>query len=69
VLTVSVMLASCSDHPLDLAMDMQGVRAFAQPAPGAEACAGILRESEKDIASLRQALGDCKRPGNPRPGR
>lgn len=57
VLTVSVLVAAYAEHPEDLELNMQGVRAFTRLGLNGEECAAILKESEKDIADLRRALG------------
>ena len=57
VLTVSLLVAAYAEHPADLELNMQGVRAFTRLGLTGEACETILKESEKDITDLRRALG------------
>lgn len=57
VLTVGVLIASYSDYPQDLELNLQGVRAVSRLGLDGPTCAAVLKEAERDVQSLRVALG------------
>jgi HD-like signal output (HDOD) protein len=57
VLTVASLVGAFHDYPESLELNMQGVKAFERMQMDAEGVKKILAESEREVASLRTALG------------
>ena len=57
VLAVSSLIAAFHEFPESLELNMQGVKAFERMQLDGEGVKKILAESEREVASLRQALG------------
>jgi HD-like signal output (HDOD) protein len=57
VLTVSTLIGAFHEFPESLELNMQGVKAFERMQLDGEGVMKILAESEREVASLRQALG------------
>ena len=57
VLTVGSLLATFHAYPETLELNLQGVRACERMRLDRKALEGLVSESEKDVASLRQMLG------------
>lgn len=58
VLTVANLLATFAEHPDDIELNMQGVKAFNRMGLDQEDAERILAATEEEVASLRGALGD-----------
>ena len=57
VLTVANLLATYHEYPETLELNLQGVKASSRLQLNGEACERIVRESAREVASLRAALG------------
>jgi len=58
VLTVANLLATFAEHPDDIELNMQGMKAFNRMGLDQEDAERILAATEEEVASLRGALGD-----------
>lgn len=57
LITVAVMMAAYADHPADMELNMQGIRAFHRLGLDGEKAEAVMRETTEEINALRQALG------------